>query len=163
MNLYESIFIARQELSSAQVDTLTEKFSGILTEKGAEVSRTEYAGLKQLAYPIKKSHKGHYVLMNVTAGGDAIEEMERNMRLSEDVIRFLTIAVDEHQTQPSALLQQPRPPRTYGGRDFSDDRPKRPFRGDRDRSSGSTSAQDSSNRDSSSQDTPNDKSPSDKS
>ena len=138
MNRYESIFIARQELSSAQVETLGEKLSSILTEKGAEVGNIEYAGLKQLAYPIKKIHKGHYVLMNVTADGAAIEEMERNMRISEDVIRFLTVAVDEHHTQPSALMQQPRPPRGFGQRDFSDERPSRPpYRENRERDSDS--------------------------
>lgn len=143
MSLYESIFIARQELSSAQVDALTEKFSEILTKNGAEVGSTEYAGLKQLAYPIKKSHKGHYVLMNVTASGEAVAEMERHMRLSEDVIRFLTVAVDAHQAQPSALMQQPRPPRGFGQRDFSDEGSERSFRGNRGRGSESTEAQDS--------------------
>ncbi len=125
MSLYENIFIIRQDLAPSQVEALKEKFITILTKNGAEVGHSEYSGLRQLTYPIKKSHKGHYLLLNITGDGAAIKELERHMRLSEDVIRFLTVQVEEHSTQPSALMQQPRPPRgNFSPRkDFDSDRP----------------------------------------
>src|SRR5688572_4456775 len=105
MALYENVFIARQDMSLTQVEALMERFSNIVTKNGGTVGKTEYCGLRNLAYPIKKNQKGHYALMNLTAPEAAIAEMERNMKLSEDVMRFLTVKVTEHETGPSAILQ----------------------------------------------------------
>ena len=110
MSLYESIFIARQDLSPAQVETLRTEVSKIITDQGGEVVNSEYCGLRNLAYPIKKNRKGHYVLMQLDTPSAALNEMERKLRLNEDVIRHLTVVTDEHPAGPSILLQQSRAP-----------------------------------------------------
>jgi small subunit ribosomal protein S6 len=131
MKLYENVFIARQDLSTAQVEVLAAAFNKIISENQGQVAKTEYCGLKPLLYPIKKNNKGHYVLMNLKAPAVAINEMERNMRLNEDVIRYLTVKVEEHKEGPSALSHQARAPRdSYrGGRGNygSDDRLDRDY------------------------------------
>ena len=106
MNLYEHIFMARQDVSSQQVDALVEQFKGVLENNGGKVGKIENWGLKVLPYRVKKNKKAHYALMNVTAPPDAIKEMERQMRLHEDVIRYLTVRVDEHEEGPSAMLRK---------------------------------------------------------
>jgi small subunit ribosomal protein S6 len=121
MAKYESVFIARQDISSAQTETLTEQFAQIIADNGGAVSKKEYWGLKSLAFRIKKNRKGHYVLLNIDAPAAAVIEMERNMRINEDVIRYLTVKVDELEETPSAMMQ---------GRDRDRDRGDR---GDRDR------------------------------
>ena len=108
MKLYETIFIARQDMAPSQVDALSEKYSAMLKEAGSSVHKTEYCGLRTLAYPIKKNSKGHYVLMNVEASAEALKEVERQMYLSDDVIRYLSIRVEEHDAGPSALLKSSR-------------------------------------------------------
>lgn len=113
MKLYETIFIARQDMSPAQVEALTEKFSNVITENGGSVGKTEYCGLRTFTYLIKKNRKGHYVLMNITADTKALDEMERLMHLSEDILRYLSVKVEEHETGPSALLKSSR----YGRED----------------------------------------------
>ena len=105
MPLYESTFIARPDISSQQVDGLAEQFREILTESGGEVAKTEYWGLRSLAYRIKKNRKGHYYFMNIDAPPEAIASMERTMRINEDVIRYLTVRVDEHDPNPAPLTQ----------------------------------------------------------
>ena len=105
MPLYESTFIARPDISSQQVDGLAEQFREILTEAGGEVAKTEYWGLRSLAYRIKKNRKGHYYFMNIDAPPAAIDAMERTMRINEDVIRYLTVRVDEHDPNPAPLTQ----------------------------------------------------------
>ena len=105
MPLYESTFIARPDISSQQVDGLAEQFREILTEAGGEIAKTEYWGLRSLAYRIKKNRKGHYYFMNIDAPPDAIDAMERNMRINEDVIRYLTVRVEEHDPNPAPLTQ----------------------------------------------------------
>ena len=105
MPLYESTFIARPDISSQQVDGLAEQFREILTEAGGEIAKTEYWGLRSLAYRIKKNRKGHYYFMNIDAPPDAIEAMEHTMRINEDVIRYLTVRVDEHDPNPAPLTQ----------------------------------------------------------
>ena len=105
MPLYESTFIARPDISSQQVDGLAEQFREILTEAGGEVAKTEYWGLRSLAYRIKKNRKGHYYFMNIDAPADAVAAMERTMRINEDVIRYLTVRVDEHDPNPAPLTQ----------------------------------------------------------
>jgi len=105
MALYENVFIARQEISGAQVDALSDQFTAVLAENGGAVKKKEYWGLKSLAYRIKKNRKGHYVLLNIDAPPAAVHEMERQMRINEDILRFLTVRVDELEEGPSAMLQ----------------------------------------------------------
>jgi len=121
MAFYECVFIARQDITSAQVDSLVEAFTKILQDNGGQVASKEYWGLRTLAYKIKKNRKGHYVMLNVEAPAEAVLEMERNMRISDDVIRYLTISVEQLGTEPSAMMQQrggrdERPGRRGGGR-----------------------------------------------
>lgn len=127
MPLYESVFIARQDIPPQEVENLTEIFSGILTENGGSLVKHEYWGLKSLAYRIKKNRKGHYVMCHIDAPSEAVHEMERNMRLHEDILRYLTTRVEALEEGPSAMLQ---------GRGQRDERPRRgrSDRGDRDRS-----------------------------
>jgi len=126
MPLYESVFIARQDISAAQVEALSAKLTGIITEQGGKVTKNEYWGLKNLAYRIKKNRKGHYTLLNIDAPAAAIKEMERNMRIDEDVLRFLTVKVETLEEGPSAMLRS----REDRGRRFGD-REDRGDRGDR--------------------------------
>ena len=105
MPLYESTFIARPDISSQQVDGLADQFREILTEAGGEIAKTEYWGLRSLAYRIKKNRKGHYYFMNIDAPPEAISAMEHTMRINEDVIRYLTVRVDEHDPNPAPLTQ----------------------------------------------------------
>jgi small subunit ribosomal protein S6 len=106
MPLYEHVFLVRQEISPAQVEALTKEYSEVIESQGGKVGKTEYWGLKTLAYKIKKNRKAHYALMNIDAPPAAVQEMERRMRLSPDVIRFLTVRVDEHQTEPSVQMRK---------------------------------------------------------
>ncbi|HBN22072.1 MAG TPA: 30S ribosomal protein S6 [Holosporales bacterium] len=108
MTLYETIFIVRQDMAPSQVDALSEKYSGLIRDGGGSVKKTEYCGLRTLAYPIKKNNKGHYVLMNVASNPAAIKEVERQMYLSDDVIRYMSVCVDAHKDGPSALLKSSR-------------------------------------------------------
>lgn len=105
MPFYENVFIARQDVTAQQVDVLAELFTGIVTAQGGSVTKKEYWGLKGLTYRINKNRKGHYVLLNIDAPAGAIAEVERNMRLNEDVLRYLTVRVDELEAGPSAMLQ----------------------------------------------------------
>lgn len=120
MPLYEHVFMARQDISNAQVDALTKEFTGIITENGGKITKTEYWGLKPLAYKIKKSRKSHYTLLNIDAPHAAVAEMERRMGLNTDVIRHLTIRVDEHESEPSIQMRKSdrddRPGYKGGGR-----------------------------------------------
>ena len=139
MALYEHVFLVRQDVSAAQVETLTDQFKTIIGDGGGKIGKTEYWGLKSLTYRIKKNRKAHYSLMNIDAPHEAVAEMERQMRLNEDVIRYMTLSVDEHEEEPSAMM------RSRGGRDRDDRRPgfggrddrdRRDARGDRDRRDG---------------------------
>ncbi len=105
MPLYESVFIARQDIPAQEVESLADGYAGLISENGGEVKRREYWGLRNLAYRIKKSRKGHYIMMHIEAPSGAISEMERNMRISEDVLRYMTLRVEELEEGPSAMLQ----------------------------------------------------------
>lgn len=105
MALYEHVFIARQDVSQQQVEALTEQFSNIIKEQGGQIAKTEYWGLRNLAFKVKKNRKGHYTLVNIDAPHAAVAEMERQMGISEDVLRFITVRVEEHETEPSAMMQ----------------------------------------------------------
>ena len=134
MALYEHVFIVRQDVGTGQVETLTEQFSNIITENGGKVEKTEYWGLKTMAYKIKKNRKGHYTLLNVDAPSAALHELERQQRISDDVIRYLTVKVDELEEDPSAMMRSkgrddrgprgPRPPFRNDGGDKPGDSPK---------------------------------------
>lgn len=121
MRFYETVFIVRQDLTTSQVELLAQGYANVIREHGGEVSKTEFCGLRALAYRIKKNRKGHYVLMNITSGVAGVAEMERQMKLNEDILRILTVRVDVLDNNPSPLMQQ----RSYrddnyrGG--FSDD------------------------------------------
>jgi small subunit ribosomal protein S6 len=106
MPFYESVFIARQDISPAQAEALADTFTGILKERGGDVTKREYWGLRSISYRIKKNRKGHYILLNVDAPPAAVQEMERNMRLNEDVLRFMTVRVDELEAGPSMMMQR---------------------------------------------------------
>ena len=105
MPLYESTLIARPDISGQQVEGLSEQFQEIVRDNGGAVAKTEYWGLRSLTYRIKKNRKGHYLHMQIDAPAAAIAEMERNMRINEDVMRYLTIKVDALDPEPSAVMQ----------------------------------------------------------
>ena len=105
MSLYENIFIARQDISGAQVDALADTFTQVITDHGGEVKKREYWGLRNLTYRMRKNRKGHYILLNIDAPPVAVAELERNMRINEDVIRYLTIRVDTLDEGPSVIMQ----------------------------------------------------------
>ena len=104
MPYYESVYIARPDISTAQVEALAESLTSIVGENGGAVTKNEYWGLKNLAYRIKKNRKGHYTMLNIDAPAGAISELERNMRINEDVLRYMTIRVDELDENPSIML-----------------------------------------------------------
>ena len=105
MALYESVLLARQDISNAQVDQLADQFSEIITNMGGTIAKREYWGVRKLAYRIKKNRKAHYVLFNIDAPSDAVLEMERNMRLNEDILRYLTLRIEEVDEAPSVIMQ----------------------------------------------------------
>lgn len=122
MTTYEHVFIARQDVSPQQVDALVEAFKNVITEGGGQVGKTEYWGLRNMAYRIRKNRKGHYVLMNIDASPAAVKEMERQMGIHEDILRFMTLRTESMDEKPSAMMQSrddrgPRPggPGGFGG------------------------------------------------
>ena len=117
MALYEHIYLARQDVSPQQVEEMTNNMTEVLTQGGGKVTKNEYWGLKSLSYRIKKNRKAHYSLLNIDAPAPAVAEMERQMRINEDILRFMTVRVDELEEGPSAMLQK---------RDRDDDRSDRP-------------------------------------
>lgn len=136
MALYEHVFLARQDITPQQVDALVEQYKGVLEANGGKVGRVENWGLKSLTYRIRKNRKAHYVLMDIDAPAPAVHEIERQMRINEDILRYMTIAVEKHEEGASAMMQKrdrddrprrdgDRPERGFG------DRGPRPDRGDR--------------------------------
>ena len=106
MPLYESTFIARQDISTQDVEKLTETFTQIVTENGGSVVKSEYWGLRNLAYLVKKNRKGHYTMLCIDSPYPAVKEMERRMKLNEDVLRNITIRVDAISAEPSAMMSR---------------------------------------------------------
>ena len=106
MPLYEHVMIARQDLSNAQAEGLVEHFGAVLTDNGGTLVESEYWGVKTMAYKINKNRKGHYAFLKTDAPSSAVQEMERLMRLHDDVMRVLTIKVDEHAEGPSVQMQK---------------------------------------------------------
>ena len=127
MPLYEHVFLARQDLAQAQVDALAENATKIIADNGGKVVKTETWGLRGLAYRIAKNRKAHYVMLDIDAPAPALAELERQTGINEDVIRFMTIRVDAHETGPSAMMRKSERSER-GGRG---DRPDRGDRGDR--------------------------------
>ena len=106
MAFYEHVLLARQDISAQQVETLVETFKGIIEANGGSVTKIEYWGVKSLGYRIRKNRKAHYTLLNIDAPAAAVLEMERQQRINEDVLRVLTIRVDELEEGQSAMLQK---------------------------------------------------------
>jgi small subunit ribosomal protein S6 len=124
MPLYEHVYLARQDVSAQQVEELTAQLKGVIEQMGGTVTKVESWGVKSLSYRLRKNRKAHFTLMNVNAVPAAINEIERLERLNEDVLRYLTIRVDEHEEGPSAMMRKVERDR---------DRDDRRDRGDRDR------------------------------
>ena len=126
MSLYESVFIARQDVSTQDVDKLTEKFSKVVTDMKGKVIKKEYWGLKNLAYLLNKNRKGHYVMFGLDASHEAIVELQRQFRLSEDVIRSMTVSVAKIDKAAPSLMMRPAGERSERSEDrfdkFSDKR-----------------------------------------
>ena len=143
MPMYEHVFLARQDLANAQVDAISEAFTKIITDGNGRVAKNEYWGLRSLAYRIKKNRKAHYVMFNIDAPAAAISELERQVGLSEDILRFMTVRVDTMEEGPSAMMRR-NESREREGREGGRDgergrdgpRGDRPDRGDRPRSGG---------------------------
>ncbi len=106
MPLYEHTFLARQEISAQAAESLAQTFKGVLEEVGGKVGKTEYWGIRTLAYRINKNRKAHYVMMNLDAPHEAVHEMERQMRLHSDILRYLTVRVDALEEGPSVMMQK---------------------------------------------------------
>ena len=121
MRLYESVFIARQDITTAQVETMADEFAEIITSAGGSIKKREYWGLRALAYRIKKNRKGHYIMFNMETGPEALSEYERILGLNEDVLRFLNIRIDEVLEGPSIMMQAKTERPQRGGKDDHDD------------------------------------------
>ncbi|MCX7677219.1 MAG: 30S ribosomal protein S6 [Alteraurantiacibacter sp.] len=106
MALYEHVFLARQDLSQAQVDALAANATQIVESMGGKVTKTETWGLKSLAYKIDRNRKAHFVLLNIEGPGHLVAELERQNRINEDIIRWLTVAVDKHEEGPSVMMRK---------------------------------------------------------
>jgi small subunit ribosomal protein S6 len=137
MPLYEHVFLARQDVSAQQVEELTAQLTGVIEQLGGKVTKLEQWGVKSLSYRVRKNRKAHFTFMNVDAPAAALNEIERQERLNEDVLRYLTIRVEEHEEGPSAMMRKSdrdrdRDDRGGGFRDRDRDRDRdRGDRGDR--------------------------------
>jgi len=121
MPLYEHVFLARQDLAQAQVDTLAETATKIIEDNGGKVVKTETWGLRSLAYRIQKNRKAHYVMLEIDAPAPLVAELERQTQINEDVIRYMTVRVDVHEEGPSAMMRRSERDRDRGrGRDGDD-------------------------------------------
>ncbi|MEC7148161.1 MAG: 30S ribosomal protein S6 [Pseudomonadota bacterium] len=114
MAIYECVYIARQELTAAQAEQLSKDLTKIVSSNSGEIKRQEYWGLRNLAYKIRKNRKGHYTMFHIEAPASTIEELERNMRLNEDILRYLTLKIDKLPEGPSVMMtaRPDRPRRT---------------------------------------------------
>ena len=106
MPLYEHVFLARQDVSAQQVEELTTQLKGVIEQMGGKITKLEQWGVKTLSYRLRKNRKAHFTFMNVDAPSAALAEIERQERLNEDVLRYLTIRVDEHEEGPSAMMRK---------------------------------------------------------
>ncbi len=131
MPLYEHVFLTRQDITAQQNAALQKQFQTVIEEQGGKVGKTEYWGVKSLTYRIRKNRKAHFSLMNLDAPHEAVAEMERQMSLSPDVLRFMTIRVDALEDKPSAMMRRADERSDRGERGDRFDRGDRPDRGDR--------------------------------
>lgn len=132
MPMYEHVFLARQDLSQAQVDALAENATKIVEDNKGKVVKTETWGLRTLTYKIQKNRKAHFVMLDIEANGDTIAELERQTRMNEDVIRYMTVRVDAHEKGPSVMMRKSdRPERGERGAFGGGDRDRGAPRGDR--------------------------------
>ncbi|GJE37237.1 30S ribosomal protein S6 [Methylobacterium persicinum] len=106
MPLYEHVLLARQDVTSQQVETMIDTYKGVIEQNGGRLEKIEMWGVKSLAYRIKKNRKAHFALLNIDAPPAAIAEMERQMQISEDILRFMTVRVEELDSEPSAMMQK---------------------------------------------------------
>ena len=106
MPLYEHIFMARQDVTPQQVEAMVDQYKGVIEQNGGSIEKTEMWGVKSLAYRIKKNRKAHFTMFNLNAPAPAVAEMERQMRINEDILRFMTIKVEELETEPSVMRQK---------------------------------------------------------
>ncbi|MDR0744344.1 MAG: 30S ribosomal protein S6 [Holosporales bacterium] len=106
MNFYEAVFIVRQDASASHVEAVTQEAVSIIKDNGGEVAKTEFCGLRNLAYPIKKYKRGYYVLLNISIDSNGIKELERKLKLNEDICRFLIVKVEKLDNNPSALMRR---------------------------------------------------------
>jgi small subunit ribosomal protein S6 len=106
MPFYEHVFLARQDLSPQQVEELTGQYKGIIEQLGGKVAKTEYWGVKSLSFRMRKNRKAHFTLLNVDGPPAALAEMERQERINEDILRFLSVRVEEHEAGPSAMMRK---------------------------------------------------------
>ncbi|MBX4336045.1 30S ribosomal protein S6 [Bartonella raoultii] len=106
MALYEQMFLARQDIAPQQVDELVSTYKDVIEAHGGKVGRVENWGLRALAYRIRKNRKAYYVLVNIDAPSAAIAEVERQMRINEDILRYMTIRVEKHEKEKSAMLSR---------------------------------------------------------
>jgi small subunit ribosomal protein S6 len=137
MSFYECVFIVRQDVPAAQVESLTTDFSALVVKGGGKVEKIEQWGLRTLAFRMNKNKKGHYVLFNLDAPSAAVVELERNLRLHEDVLRFQTVRVEALDPEPSAILRkEEKTESSFGGSDRGGDRGDRPRRAPRESSEG---------------------------
>lgn len=131
MALYEHVFLARQDLAQAQVDTLAEIATKIVEDNKGKVIKTETWGLRSLAYKIAKNRKAHYVMLNIDAPAGVVAELERQTQINEDIIRYMTIKVDELEAGPSVMMRKQERDARGGGRGERGDRGDRGDRGPR--------------------------------
>jgi small subunit ribosomal protein S6 len=129
--LYECVFIARQDISAPQAEALADHFTKVIEENGGAVAQREYWGLRSLAFRIRKNRKGHYMLLNIDAPAAAVHEVDRQMRINEDIVRHLTVRVEAIKPGPSAMLQSRASREDRPRREGRDDRPRRDDRGPR--------------------------------
>ncbi|HXW28125.1 MAG TPA: 30S ribosomal protein S6 [Xanthobacteraceae bacterium] len=106
MPLYEHVYLARQDVTAQQVDDMTAQYKNVIEQMGGKVTKTEYWGVKSLAYRIRKNRKAHFTLLNLDAPPAALTEIERQERLNEEVLRYLTIRVGAHEDGPSAMMRK---------------------------------------------------------
>jgi small subunit ribosomal protein S6 len=106
MPLYEHVFLARQDVTPQQVEAFVEQYRTVIQDHGGKVENTEFWGVKSLAYRIKKNRKGHFAMLALDAPASAVAEMERQMRINEDILRFMTVRVDKLETEPSVMMQK---------------------------------------------------------
>lgn len=131
MPLYEHVFLARQDASAQQVEELTAQLTGVIEGLGGKITKTEAWGVRSLTYRINKNRKAHFVMLNIDGPAAVVAEVERQERINEDIIRYLTVRVDEHEEGPSAMMRKSERDRDRDDRGGFRGEREGGFRGDR--------------------------------